>query len=41
VRFPARTDYGPQRMLLDRWMPDERARRKVLWETPARLFGFK
>ena len=23
-----------------RWLPDDRDRRQVLWETPARLFGF-
>jgi predicted TIM-barrel fold metal-dependent hydrolase len=41
VRVPARTDYGPQRMLLDRWLPDASDRRKVLWETPAKWFGFE
>jgi len=25
---------------LERWIPDERDRRQVLWDTPARLFGF-
>jgi predicted TIM-barrel fold metal-dependent hydrolase len=40
VRFPARIDYGPQRALLDRWVPDAGARRKVLWESPQRWFGF-
>lgn len=40
VRFPARTDYGPQRMLLDRWVPDEAFRRRILWDTPRRWFGF-
>jgi hypothetical protein len=39
VRFPARTDYGPQRMLLDRWVPDEAIRRRILWDTPRRWFG--
>lgn len=39
VRFEQRTDYGPQLALLERWLPDERQRRAVLWDTPARLFG--
>ena len=40
VRFPARTDYGPQLALLERWLPAARDRRRVLWETPRRWFGF-
>ena len=40
VRVQQRMDYGPQRALLDRWVPDAAARRKVLWDTPSRLFGF-
>ena len=40
VRFERRTDYGPQLLLLERWLPDEGARRKVLWDTPSRWFGF-
>lgn len=40
VRMQQRMDYGPQRALLDRWIPDADARRKVLWNTPSRLFGF-
>jgi predicted TIM-barrel fold metal-dependent hydrolase len=41
VRFPARTDYGPQLALLERWLPDAADRRRVLWETPRRWFGFE
>lgn len=41
VRFPARTDYAPQRLLLDRWVPDEAGRRRVLWDAPRRWFGFE
>jgi len=26
---------------LQRWLPDEAERRKVLWDTPGRLFGFR
>jgi len=39
-RVPARIDYGPVRALLDRWVLDPGDRRRVLWDTPARLFGF-
>jgi predicted TIM-barrel fold metal-dependent hydrolase len=40
VRFEQRTDYGPQLLLLERWLPDEQDRRKVLWDVPSRWFGF-
>ena len=40
LRAPARIDYGPLRALAERLLPDPRARRAVLWETPKRLFGF-
>ena len=40
LRMPMRMDYGPVLANLERWIPDERDRRQVLWETPARLFGF-
>jgi len=41
LRIPARIDYGPVLDCLTRWLPDERERRCVLWDTPARLFGFR
>jgi predicted TIM-barrel fold metal-dependent hydrolase len=41
VRMDERMDYGPVYACLQRWLPDENDRRKVLWESPARLFGFK
>jgi predicted TIM-barrel fold metal-dependent hydrolase len=41
VRFPARTDYGPQGMLLERWVPDAAQRRRVLWDAPRKWFGFE
>jgi predicted TIM-barrel fold metal-dependent hydrolase len=41
VRLDERMDYGPPLTCLERWLPDEKDRRKVLWDTPARLFGFK
>ena len=40
LRLPVRMDYGPVLVDLERWLADERDRRQVLWETPARLFGF-
>jgi predicted TIM-barrel fold metal-dependent hydrolase len=40
VRMDERADYGPPLAALKRWLPDERDRRTVLWQTPARLFGF-
>ena len=41
VRMDERLDYGPPSTCLQRWLPNEVDRRKVLWDTPARLFGFK
>jgi len=40
LRLPVRMDYGPVLGNLECWLPDERDRRQVLWETPSRLFGF-
>jgi len=39
-RAPTRLDYGPVFALLERWVPDAGERRRILWDTPARLFGF-
>lgn len=41
VRMDERMDYGPPLTCLPRWLPDAKDRRKVLWDTPARLFGWK
>lgn len=41
VRMDERMDYAPPLTCLPRWLPDPKDRQKVLWETPARLFGFK
>lgn len=41
VRMDERMDYGPPLTCLPRWLPDPEDRRKVLWDTPARLFGFQ
>lgn len=35
-----RMDYGPVLANLERWVRDDADRRHVLWDTPARLFGF-
>jgi predicted TIM-barrel fold metal-dependent hydrolase len=40
VRVPRRIDYGPTLNLLARWLPDPADRKRVLWDTPARWFGF-
>lgn len=41
VRMDERMDYAPPLSCLPRWLPNEADRRKVLWDSPARLFGFK
>ncbi|GLR66144.1 hypothetical protein GCM10010909_08230 [Acidocella aquatica] len=40
LRAPERVDYGPLLRLLEYLLPDAADRRKVLWHTPRRLFGF-
>jgi predicted TIM-barrel fold metal-dependent hydrolase len=40
LRVSTRMDYGPILAGLERWIPDDRDRRQVLWDTPTRLFGF-
>ena len=40
LRLGQRMDYGPVLANLERWFPESRDRRQVLWDTPARLFGF-
>ena len=40
LRAPERIDYGLVLALVEQLIPDPVDRRKVLWETPARLFGF-
>ena len=41
VQMDERLDYGPPLTCLTRWLPDAADRRKVLWKTPTRLFGFR
>jgi len=40
LRAPERLDYGPLLSVVDRLFPNPQDRRKLLWETPMRLFGF-
>lgn len=40
LRAPLRVDYGPLLHLVDLLFPEEKDRRKLLWDTPRRLFGF-
>lgn len=40
LRAPSRVDYGVLLRHIERVLPDAARRRRVLWETPARLFGF-
>jgi len=36
-----RIDYAPLLTLVERLIPDADERRRVLWDTPRRLFGFE
>ncbi|WP_153110838.1 amidohydrolase family protein [Propionivibrio limicola] len=40
LRAPERIDYGVLLKLVERLFPDANDRRKLLWETPCRWFGF-
>jgi predicted TIM-barrel fold metal-dependent hydrolase len=40
LRMDHRIDYGVALAALARWVPDAAEREKVLWATPARVFGF-
>lgn len=40
LKATKRLDYGPLLQLFGRMVPDEKARQKILWHTPKRLFGF-
>lgn len=40
LRAPERIDYGPLLKLVEVLLPDAADRRKLLWDTPVRLFGF-
>jgi predicted TIM-barrel fold metal-dependent hydrolase len=40
LRAAERLDMGPLLRLVERWWPDPADRRRLLWDTPRRLFGF-
>jgi predicted TIM-barrel fold metal-dependent hydrolase len=40
LRMPERIDYGPLLALLAEQVPDDASRRRILWDTPCREFGF-
>jgi predicted TIM-barrel fold metal-dependent hydrolase len=40
LRARHRVDYGPLLRLAETFVPDAADRRKIMWETPTRLFGF-
>ncbi|MDE1164733.1 MAG: amidohydrolase family protein [Pseudomonas sp.] len=40
LREQSRVDYGPLLKLAEQLMPDADVRRRVMWHTPRRLFGF-
>jgi predicted TIM-barrel fold metal-dependent hydrolase len=40
LRSPVRLDYAPLMTLFADMVPDAAARRRILWDTPRRLFGF-
>ncbi|EIK94224.1 amidohydrolase 2 [Pseudomonas sp. M47T1] len=40
LRMQQRVDYGPLLKLAEQFMPDAEVRRRVMWDTPRRLFGF-
>ena len=40
LRMPERVDYGPLLSLLAEQVPDDDERRRILWGTPVREFGF-
>jgi predicted TIM-barrel fold metal-dependent hydrolase len=40
LRIAPRLDYGPVLRALERWVPDVRAQNQILWDTPAKIFGF-
>jgi predicted TIM-barrel fold metal-dependent hydrolase len=40
TRFESRFAYAETRRWLDQWIDDTEARRAILWDTPAKVFGF-
>lgn len=40
LKSPHRLDIGPLLRLVEQWFPQAADRRRLLWDTPCRLFGF-
>ena len=40
LRAPERIDYAPLLQVIEAMVPDAQDRRKVMWDTPRRVFGF-
>ncbi len=40
LKATQRLDYGPLLKLVEAWLPDAADRKRLLWDTPRRLFGF-
>lgn len=40
LKATERLDYGPLLKHVENWLPDASDRRRLLWDTPCRLFGF-
>lgn len=40
LKAQERLDYGPLLKLIEKWLPDAADRRRLLWDTPRRIFGF-
>lgn len=41
INLTEKPDYRQALSCLERWVPGKQDRRKILWDTPAKLFGFK
>jgi predicted TIM-barrel fold metal-dependent hydrolase len=41
LRARSRVDYGPQLRALNRWVRDTADRARIMWDNPARIFGFR
>ena len=40
LKAAERLDYGPLLKHVEAWLPDPADRRRLMWDTPRRLFGF-
>jgi predicted TIM-barrel fold metal-dependent hydrolase len=41
INWADKPGYGQTLSILTRWVPKEQDRRAILWDTPAKLFGFE